>query len=617
MNLSRANEKPIEWHGDARIPAGGVQDWQADRLAVALGKLESIFNAALAEQQRQGPVSAEVALQIQATVSDLGKAAHAGRESFHSVLTTTERLVGRLEFEGAPQQLKAGSSTEHIVGQLAQLANQEFATSTFYGISEGACQDEARLQRMCERAHALVAAGYVGEKELEGVRVAVTDTTSIQARAAGAFHRIAETADLLLPVKYSEDSRSYFRDNGEKFGGSASVPTITISKDESREFGGKAPEPEVGTFSHEIGHWLARDKTGEILSAGVDAVRDVGGPDASHLDQFYPKSDLSQKSLSVIALQDGGILTQSMRFHEVSGTSVPVSWLKMVYEMEGDLMQIAAENAEFGRGAALVLGSTVADFRDKERLTDLAGATEELQSGVDPTKVRFAEEHFTSAAVRDFTDKVREGRLDQVHTPEQLDKLIGESIVRGLMSEYVQVRSAELNIHHIENGTVVPGPPPGVDMKDLLVAEMAHKVINVPGHPTLVLTAEDLKRWPEAVNAESLNLPGPGQGATGEKVYLSQLAPEGVTMPAMMKGTQEVAGFTVANSMASLAKDIVARADAYRDTPSHGTAKFDNLFAQTPERVLGHELGSPKAGQVEASEQKAEAAQQRTAEMAM
>lgn len=61
MDALRANEKLVELHGESAEAAGGVKDWQADRLARSLAQMEALFDQALTLQKANGPVSADVA----------------------------------------------------------------------------------------------------------------------------------------------------------------------------------------------------------------------------------------------------------------------------------------------------------------------------------------------------------------------------------------------------------------------------------------------------------------------------------------------------------------------------------------------------------------------------
>jgi len=626
MNLSRANEKPIEQHGDSAESAGGVKDWQVDRLATALVRLEDLFNQAIAEQERHSPVGADVVLSVKSTMNDLRQVAMQDPQSLRTIAAHAEALVADSERGKVANYFGEGAEKNTAVATLALAANAEFAKSTFYGISKDACGADIRLERMCQRAHALVRAGYVGEKELVGIEVAITENSSSNAKAAETFHTLARQASptalrAVVDEKASQvDQLSMFKDDLSKvLPLPANQPTITVNADQSRESLADRPEPTVDMFSHEIGHWLARDKAPAMLAAGVDMVKSSGGPDATLVVKFFPPADLEPQRLSMLAEQKGGVLQQEIRSMELLGRNIPVSWLATAKEMQGDLMAIAAENAEFGKSAALVQANVLLGMRDNERVGHLATLTAELRTGeTKPDQIRFTEEHYTSAAIRDFTDKVREGALDKVHTPEQLDRLMGESVVRGLMEQYTQARSAELNVHHLENGRVVPGPPAGIDMKDILVAEMARKMQHSIGQPTVLLTDEQARRLPQEAQIAELNLSGWQADGQDVRYHLSTMAPKGIEMPAISPGTVKVGEFEVTQAMAPFARDVLERSDSYREAPAPGRAADVDARAPSDASIKVADLGSQEQqGKVQAAERQVEAAQPKMAEMAM
>ena len=641
MNLSRAKEKPLESHGQSSPAPGGVLDWQSDRLAQSLAKMDALFTTAFDEQRKHMPGTAEGLVQAQAVLEDIAQTAKNDPASRRGLVEASEEFVKKIEGANLPNMIKEGKDPAIIAtlgASLAYVANAEFSKSTFYGISEDACKSEAKLTQMCERAHALVKSGYIGAKELEGVQVALADSQSVKARAADAFASITRNNGLREQVTSQEPGHSYFKDDFAKLigGPSENKPSIHVNADQASVMGGTRDEAIGRVFSHELGHWLTRDKSPEILAAGVAAVKAEGGPNAAYLDQFVKPADLTAKTLDMAATSNGGILTQAIRPLALESGAVSVSWFKAVKEMQGDIMAVAAENAIGGKVAALAKAEDIASFRDKERLGDLAESSKLLsnspekaklvEEGLDPSKVRLAEEHFTSHAVRDFADKIRGGELDAVKTPAQLDKLMGESVVRGLLSEYTQVRGAELNIHHVENGKILPGPPAGVDIKSVLVAEMANNLQHRVGEPTVLLTAEQAQGLPKGATAPtpngrgefnpaqavSLTVQGSGPDATPTKFHLSSVAPAGMSMPQVSRGTQEIGGHKIADVLAPFAREILAGS---REASSSLSLDKGQPHGGELSKPVGGEGISKAPGQTPAPEQKASS--QPVAEMSM
>lgn len=641
MNLTRAKEKPLESHGETNPTPGSIRDWQSDRLAQSLVKMESLFATAFEEQRKHMPGTAEGLIQAQAALSDIARVAKNDPVARRGLVEASEEFVKKIEGADLPAMIKEGRDPQILAtlgASLAYVANAEFSKSTFYGISENACKLEAKLTQMCERAHALVKSGYIGARELEGVQVALADSQSVKSRAAGAFASISRNNGLRGQETGQEAQHSYFKDDFAKIigGPSENKPSIYVNADQASVMGGTRNEAIGRVFSHELGHWLTRDKSPEILAAGVAAIKAEGGPTAAYLDQFIKPADLSAKTLDMAATSHGGILTQEIRPLALESGAVAVSWFKAAKEMQGDIMAVAAENAIGGKAAALAKAEDIASFRDKERLGDLAevskllGNTPEaaklVADGLDPSKVRFAEEHFTSHAVRDFADKIRGGELDAVKTPAQLDKLMGESVVTGLLSQYTQVRGAELNVHHVENGKIVPGPPAGVDLKSILVAEMANNLQHRAGQPTVLLTAEQAQALPKAAIAPmpdgrgefnpaaavALSVQGASPDASATRYLLSAVAPAGLTMPQVGHGTQTIGGHKIADVMAPFAKEVLAGG---RELSSGQSAdKMQTLGGELGKPVAG-EIGTKAPGQAPAPEQKA--SPQPVAEMSM
>jgi len=600
MDTLRANEKLVEVHGPSAEVSGGVKDWQADRLAQSLAKMDALFSQALALQEKQGPVSADLAHQVTTTMTDLRTIAGHDAQSMQVIRGYADR------FNDSAESLKLAENSKAPVAALALLARNEFVRNDYYGVSADACGSAPALERLCERSRAIVGAGYIHERDLDGVRVAVTSLESANASVAKSFQVLAEKSyGSFLPTA-SVESESYFAPD-------PAAPRIVINENQSKGIRPDRPEPVVDTFSHEIGHWLNRDKSATLLQAGAEQLRAAGGANAVAVDKLLPRESLTPDNL----LKEGrGIIGQEM-WRVSDGTSV--RWLHMVKEMQGDIMSIAAEHAEFGRPAALALSANIVAMRDKERLDGLQADTIALRQGPEDVRgVRFAEEHHTSTAVREFAARIQAGDLDKVRTPEQFDRLMGETLASAVVKQYEQVRTAELNVHHIENGKVVPGLPAGVDMKDVLAAEIAANLRHPAGTPTVLITAEESKRLPPDAQVAALNVAGRLPSGDEAKFQLSTRAPEGLSMPVVQKGTVNVGGFDIDNRMAGFAKEVVSQGEAFGKSLENSATKSLSQPASPGALGAAAELGSQaQQGQQKLQEKASAESAPKAVEMAM
>lgn len=558
MNLTRAAERPLEFRGPPDPTPGSVKDWQSDRLAEALLKVEQVFEQAIVEQIKTAPVPSAVYNQLQSTFEDMKKAGSRDPLAAKELTDSALRFLASYEVSQVlPQVIRDGADTELIAGQIAAVANREFAQNAFYGVSQNACSNSTRLEAMCDRAHALVKAGYIGEKELEGVRISLSDPESARARAAESFAGIARTAGLTNLEGATEVSRSLFVDDLSKFGMSRSEPTIYVDKTEAAGFLTSDPAATAKVFSHELGHWLGRDKIPEVLGAGIDAMKAAGGQDAATAAAFFRPGDLDRDKLSTLTQPGGGLPAQELQVLQFTDAKpVSLSWTRTVKEMQGDLMALAIENVVSGKAAALETADRLIAEREVRHLDVLALGTEQLKNGANPKQVRFGDEHNTAEAVKDFAARIKAGDLDKVQTPQQLDKLMGESIVRGLVKEYTAVRGAELNIHHVENGRAVPGLPPGVDLKAVLAAEMNSGFQHIPGTPSFLLSEKPAPALFNNAHGVPLEVGG-RDGSPSQSMWLTTKAP-GVAVPEIPTGTHLVGGREVAGTMVALAKEAVA-----------------------------------------------------------
>jgi hypothetical protein len=606
MNLTRANERPLEARGDGNPLPGSVKDWQSDRLAAALVKMEQVFEQAFVEQLKTAPVPSDAVEALRATISDMKEAGAHDPKAAKELAEGAERFLSSYAVNQLlPQVARDGADTELVAGVLAQVANREFAENTFYGVSQDACSRDVRLETMCDRAHALVKAGFIGEKELEGVRVSLSDPDSAKARAAESFVGIARAAGIQMTEGETEVSSSVFVDDLSKLGLAKTAPTIYVDKTESAEFLKSDQAATAKVFSHELGHWLGRDKIPEVLAAGVESMKAAGGQEAAVAAAFFKPGDLSREKLDTLAHPGGGVAVQPIKsFVDEKGNVQSLSWTRTVKEMQGDLLSLAVEHVVSGKAAALASADTLISERQLRHLDVLQVATEQLKNGQDPRHVRFGDEHNTSAAVAHFAERIKAGDLDRVTTPQQLDKLMGESIARGLVAEYSAARGAELNIHHVENGRAVPGVPPGVDLKAVLAAEMNSGLSHVPGTPTFLLTEK-----PPA--AAFNNAPGvalevgklDGSGPT-QSFWLTTKAP-GVAVPEISKGTQEIAGREIAGTMVALAKDVLAASQAKEHSTQAAPAPASSVDSTKLPQLSDAGQGAKPAS----AEAKAEAAQ--------
>jgi hypothetical protein len=608
MNLTRVAELPLETRGPAEPVPGGVKDWQSDRLAAALVRVEQVFDLAIAEQQKAASVPTQVHVELKSTLSDMQKAgAHNSRAAWE-LTESAERFLNSFQVQKAlPEMIKDGD-TSYIAAHVAQAANAEFAKSSFYGVSQDACSQSARLEAMCDRAHALVKAGYIGEKVREGVLGALADPTSAKARAAEAFTGIAKAAGFPSANNALEDMPSQFVDDASKLGPgrSPTTPTIYVDSEQAKEFAGKTdPAAAAKVFSHELGHWLARDKTPEVLAAGIEGVKAAGGKDAAYVSAFFKQEDLTPERLDSYTHEGGGLLMQELLVVPAPGGKlVSASWTYQVGEMQGDLLGLAVENVISGKAAAVESAHALAAVRDAGHVDRLSGETSRLLQGEDPHIVRFGAQHHTSAAVRDFADRIQAGDLDKVHTPQQLDKLMGESIVRGLIQEYTAVRGAELNIHHVENGRAIPGVPPGVDLKAVLAAEMNSGFKHIPGEPTFLLAEKPAPALFKNAPGVALEVGGMDGGAPPQSFWLTTKAP-GVAVPEVPAGPHKVGDYNIAGTMLPFAKDIHAASQAKELMATGPSAPASSAeLAQLPQLTDAGQSAKPAA-----AEAKAEASQ--------
>lgn len=580
MNLTRAKELPIESRGETNPVPGSVKDWQSDRLAAALVQVERVFEQALATRLETPSENSSMLTSIQATLKDIGVAAQNSPNTAKEFTESVERILENYTVHDTlPKVISNELQYPEIAAEITRIASRELAQNSFYGVTQDACSSDAKLETMCDRAHAMVKAGYIGEDDLAGLRVALTDSESPRSKASEAFRDIALVAGAKQYQFVAEPNRSWFSDNAAKFqpDAIATQPTVFVDKQEAKSIFGMYPDAVEKVFSHEMGHWLGRDKLPQMISAGVDAVKVAGGADAAHLDKFFKTKDMEPGGSSVLASDKGGLITRELRpldFGMTDATNpelakIRVSWAAVGNEMQGDLMSIAAENAFKGKEAALEMAGTLIKLRDERQVGGLVELTELLQNGADPHRIRFGEEHYTTAAIRDFAERVQAGALDNVKTPQQLERLMGESIVRGLVNEYVLVRGAELNIHHVENGRAVPGVPPGVDLKAVLAAEMENKIPHIPGTPTFLLTEKPPQALFNNAPGVALEVTSP-DGGVGQSFWLTTKAP-GVSAPDASMESKKFYGQEMAGTMVALAKDTLA-ASAGHELPSPASA---------------------------------------------
>jgi len=545
MDALRANEKLIELHGEGAESAGGVKDWQADRLASSLARIEDLFDQALAFQKSNGPVGDDVAQKVQAALADVRTIAGRDEKS----LTTLREYSGR--FVAAAQDLKVSSYPQGPVTALANLLSQEFAQSDYHSLSKAECTMDANAERLSQRAHAMVRAGYIQEQDLQGVEVAVTALQSANALASERFHALAESVSGVEQFKPALPDTSVFQ-------GGYGSSKINVHEDEAILSIGNRPEPVVEVFSHELGHWLARNKSASMLQEGARNIVALGGAEAALVEKLLPIDTLTPERLA----DPRSILGQEIG----QGSGRSISGLSLVHEMQADILSIAAEHAEFGKAAALATAYELINFRRVEQISGLAEHTELLREGpVDAREIRFTSAHHTTLAVQEFAARVEAGDLDKVKTPAQFDKLVGETVTLALVKEYAQSRAAELNVHHIEDGRVVPGLPPELSMVDVLAAEMLTNLRHPVGAPTILVTAEESKRLPPDAQLAELNVLGRISGGDLAVFHLSTKAPDGVLLPAIAEGTVRIGGHEVDTRLAPFASTVAEQGQQFMD----------------------------------------------------
>ena len=581
MDFNRANERPLEAHGAANGSPGSVKDWHSDQLATSfsqLTKMREIVLGALATQSLTNPPPQDTLTKTTATfaalesISILDKKAGADIESAATIFVKEWEGVNQPALNSSPDEYAKTAFTE-----ATYKSNQALGAESYYGISVADCKNEVNLGRMCDRAHAMVQAGYVGEKELENLKVALTDTESVKSRAAEAFYSMAASTGISLESKKAiESDSSYFQrlvpdfetliNNGHSIDdiikGVDSPGRIVVSVDEDRTTKNRA-EPTLDTFTHELGHWLSVKTMDNSLEQGVARMEASGG--RGDIRSLINPAELSlhdKHSLEGLSRNAGGILGQSMGSFDEALAGRP-TWMVLAKEMQGDLLSIAGENAEFGREAALAMASQVVIFRDDELLGRVESASMKDIAKGGYADGRMTEDHHTSLAIIDFASRIGEGALDEVHTPAALNKLIGESVVVGLVGEYEKARTAEINPFHLVDGKAVPGLPEGVRLQDFLVADMKQHIEGPIGAPTFIAL----------VSEAPLNTEKSTQilvaSENGEKQFLvaSKALPDGIIIESGAENVQTIDGRFISAARAPFAQDVMSIQEAFLTGP--------------------------------------------------
>jgi hypothetical protein len=368
----------------------------------------------------------------------------------------------------------------------------------------------------------LVEKGYISGRELDKMEMAILDKESVRERAGHALHEISRAAGIpfSLPKPSNIESSAY----------DSATEKVYISKQESKLV---FPSHDTATataevFSHELGHFLSRGKLLAVVDHGVKALEQQGGKEGALASQFIkvPEKYLKTNSPDFSSLHDStgatGIIGRSLGEGGSGAT-----WAGAAAEMYGDCMAIAAEKAVHGNEAAIKFGNEFSVRRDQlnqefiGKAMQAAGAMEKLQGPF------YGETHHTTAAVDHFVAAIKDGRLDAVRSPGQLDALIGESIAKGLVEEYTKVRVAELNLHQVKDGVAVPGLPDGISEEAVLLAELKHNVNHAPGQPKIIVPDEMLKDLPEGTAVNKLTvIDNAGKPQT---LNIADKVPSGVT----------------------------------------------------------------------------------------
>lgn len=535
MDATRANELPLEQHGPDASKADSVKDWQSDRLAVMLTSLKDQLQAAIDAREAKG-----------LHTEQLPGLAYMGLQTLESVAknpTERNQLADFLDKElvsSVPRHaeaIQAGTYGKEDffkepgipLAMAAYGASSTASLPQYMGLSAGACAPGSDLEHICDRASALISKGYIGEAELGKLKIAVLDSDAIRERASSALYDVSRAAGLPDALPRQENrGESEFDIKSDQ---------IVVSKQQSVQhmFPGHAPDKAVvDVFSHELGHFLAKDNLLATVAKGVEAIEQQGGKEGELARQFInpPDKYVQPGSHPVYFFEDStgasGILGRQLGLEAKP-------WASAAGEMYGDLMAVAAEKAQYGSKAGIDFANELAAQRDAHSADFLQG----VQKGA-PTLAEhrreaplYGETHHTTAALDHFRDAIKEGRLDAVHTPQQLNALIGESIAKGLIQEYAHIRTAELNLHHEQGGKMVPGLPEGVASSALLLGELKNQINPMPGAAKFVVSAEQYDKLPLEAQMGAIAI----KNEQGEKqtLHISSQAPDGVGTESVKK----------------------------------------------------------------------------------
>lgn len=531
MDANRAKERPLEYHGPNGPAPESVKDWHSDRLATAILSLENRLKETIAERHGKGLGNDNDDEKAAKGLENLRKAAASPSDRAE----LANLLEKEVQNQGGASQYGIMASPSGAYAEKLQAAGGPLALAAFqasvsahavsyYGLNSETCQKGSTLELACNRAHALVSKGYIDGADLDKLEVAMLDKESARERAGHALHQISSAAGLPFYIdEPTNDGSSVFNQDTHR---------VTVSKQQSHAMlpSREASSATTAVFSHELGHFLTKDKLLEVVDKGVQAIENQGGPDAVLARRFI---DVPEKYLK-------GEQRQPEKFNDQTGESGLIgrhigeggngaTWVGAASEMYGDCLAIAAVKAEHGNEAALTLAHEFGARRDQHHQEYLTAA-QGVANGAKNIDVPFyGATHHTTAAVDQFIGAIKDGRLDAVKTPGQLDALIGEAVAKGLIAEYSQVRGAELNLWQVKDGVAVPGLPEGISKESLLIAELKTNLNRDPGHPKLIVPAEMLDRLPDDAKVSKLNVRD--NEGNFQTLNISNVPPSGIVMP--------------------------------------------------------------------------------------
>jgi hypothetical protein len=520
MDANRAKEQPLEYHGDDVSKPDSVKDWHADRLALAIHTLEIRILDEIAERKAKGLATerdVNVAFESLKTLKSLTAKPHERAE----LATLVESIIPQDRSE-PPREGKAAGPE---LAAAAFIASVNAHRPTYLGFNTESCQSGSPLEQACNRAHALVEKGYIDSRDLMKLEVAVLDRESHRERAGSALYRLSVAAG--MPFSYTVNPVNH----GES---SFSLDTnlVTVGKQQSLLV---FPNHDIATaaaevFAHEFGHYLSRHKLLEMVDTGVQALESRGGIEGIQARQFIDVPDPYLK----VGQSDPETFNDNTGRSGFIGRDIGqrgdrATWVQAAGEMYGDCLMIVSEKAMHGNDAAIKLAHELIVRRDQMHGQFLSDAQLVDSAGKALHGPFYGAIHHTSEALETLIDAIKDGRLDVVSTPKQLDALIGEAMAKGLIAEYTQVRTAELNLWHLRDGAAVPGLPASISKEAMLLAELKSNLNDGPGRPKFIIPNELIEKLPEGASTTKMTVIN--NDGNYETLTFSSMAPVGTAVP--------------------------------------------------------------------------------------